>query len=221
MKSELITNVSHDLKTPLTSIITYVDLLKNCEDEQEKLQYIETIDRNSHRLKTLIEDLFEVSKATSGNISLNLVDVDLVSLVRQVYLECEEKLQEKQLETRIQASQEKILLKLDSAKAFRIFENLMLNISKYAMSSTRVFVNIEQTDSMAKVTFKNISAQEISFDPEEITERFVQGDKSRNAQGSGLGLAIVKSFTELHHGSFHVETDGDLFKAIVQLPLNQ
>ncbi len=221
MKSELITNVSHDLKTPLTSIITYVDLLKNSQDDEEKKQYIETIDRNSQRLKTLIEDLFEVSKATSGNISLNLVDVDLVSLVRQVHLECEEKLQEKNLEVRIQSSHEKIILKLDSAKAFRIFENLILNICKYAMSSTRVFISIEQNESRAKVIFKNISEQEISFDPEEITERFVQGDKSRNVQGSGLGLAIVKSFTELHHGSFHIETDGDLFKAIVQLPMNQ
>ena len=221
MKSELITNVSHDLKTPLTSIITYVDLLKTSENEDEKHQYLETIDRNSHRLKNLIEDLFEVSKATSGNVSLHLMDVDLVSLIRQVILECEGKLLEKNLDVKILSNEEKIMLKLDSAKAFRIFENLTLNICKYALSNTRVFVNVEKSDETVKVIFKNISEQEIGFDPDEITERFVQGDKSRNAQGSGLGLAIVKSFTELHHGSFHVETDGDLFKAIVVLPLSQ
>ncbi|MBQ7889357.1 MAG: HAMP domain-containing histidine kinase [Erysipelotrichaceae bacterium] len=219
MKSELITNVSHDLKTPLTSIITYVDLLKNSTNEEERSQYIETIDRNSHRLKHLIEDLFEVSKATSGNVSLNLVDVDLISLIRQVELECEEKITEKNLEFRLQTPVDKLMLKLDSAKAFRIFENLMLNICKYALKGTRVFVNVEPNHQSVRLIFKNISESELEFDPHEITERFVQGDKSRNAQGSGLGLAIVKSFTELHGGSFHVETDGDLFKAIVELPM--
>lgn len=220
MKSELITNVSHDLKTPLTSIITYVDLLKNSKTEEEKQQYIETIDHASHRLKQLIEDLFEVSKANSGNVSLHLVDADLVSLIRQVELECEEQLKEKQLEVKLQVPEDKIMLKLDSAKAFRIFDNLILNICKYAMKGTRVFITVEKLEQTVKVIFKNISEQELLFDPEEITERFVQGDKSRNAQGSGLGLAIVKSFTELHRGHFHVETDGDLFKAIVELPLH-
>ncbi|MBQ4342836.1 MAG: HAMP domain-containing histidine kinase [Erysipelotrichaceae bacterium] len=219
MKSELITNVSHDLKTPLTSIITYVDLLKNSESDEEKQQYIDTIDRASHRLKQLIEDLFEVSKVSSGNVSLNLVEADLIALITQVELECEEKLKEKQLDVKLQTSEEKIIMQLDSAKAFRIFDNLILNICKYAMKGTRVFINIEKNDTTVKVIFKNISEQELSFDPDEITERFVQGDKSRNAQGSGLGLAIVKSFTELHHGHFHIETDGDLFKAIVELPL--
>ena len=218
MKSELITNVSHDLKTPLTSMITYVDLLKKCDNEVERQQYIETLERNSDRLKHLIEDLFEVSKVQSGNVVLNLMEVDLVSLIRQVHLECEEALKEKNLEVRINTSDEKILLQLDSAKAFRIFENLLLNISKYAMNSTRVFIDMMQSEDTVKVIFKNISEQELDFNPEEITERFVQGDASRNSQGSGLGLAIVKSFTELHHGHFHVEVDGDLFKAIVELP---
>ena len=220
MKSELITNVSHDLKTPLTSIITYVDLLKKSESEEEKQQYIETIDKASHRLKHLIEDLFEVSKANSGNVALNLVEADLVSLLHQVQFECEEKIAEKNLEFRMIVPSEKIMLQLDSAKAYRIFENLILNICKYALSGTRVFVNVECLASSVKITFKNISEQELTFDAEEITERFVQGDKSRNAQGSGLGLAIVKSFTELHHGTFHVECDGDLFKAIVEFPMN-
>jgi signal transduction histidine kinase len=218
MKTELITNVSHDLKTPLTSMITYVDLLKNCQNEEERQQYIETLERNSDRLKHLIEDLFEVSKVQSGNVALNLVEVDLVSLIRQVHLECEQALNEKNLEVRINSSDEKILLQLDSAKAFRIFENLLLNISKYAMNSTRVFIDVMNLENSVKVIFKNISEQELDFNPDEITERFVQGDASRNSQGSGLGLAIVKSFTELHHGHFHVEVDGDLFKAIVELP---
>lgn len=218
LKSELITNVSHDLKTPLTSMITYVDLLKNCQNEEERQQYIETLERNSDRLKHLIEDLFEVSKVQSGNVALNLVEVDLVSLIRQVHLECEQALNEKNLEVRINSSDEKILLQLDSAKAFRIFENLLLNISKYAMNSTRVFIDVMNLENSVKVIFKNISEQELDFNPDEITERFVQGDASRNSQGSGLGLAIVKSFTELHHGHFHVEVDGDLFKAIVEFP---
>ena len=169
-------------------------------------------------MKHLIEDLFEVSKVQSGNVALNLMEVDLVSLIRQVHLECEEALKEKNLEVRINTSDEKVVLQLDSAKAFRIFENLLLNISKYAMNSTRVFIDLMQSDHSIKVIFKNISEQELDFNPDEITERFVQGDASRNSQGSGLGLAIVKSFTELHHGHFHVEVDGDLFKAIVEFP---
>jgi signal transduction histidine kinase len=199
-------------------MITYVDLLKNCQNEEERQQYIETLERNSDRLKHLIEDLFEVSKVQSGNVALNLVEVDLVSLIRQVHLECEHALNEKNLEVRINSSDDKILLQLDSAKAFRIFENLLLNISKYAMNSTRVFIDVMNLENSVKVIFKNISEQELDFNPDEITERFVQGDASRNSQGSGLGLAIVKSFTELHHGHFHVEVDGDLFKAIVELP---
>lgn len=216
MKTELISNVSHDLKTPLTSIITYVDLLKNenlCEEERKK--YIDTLDRNSLRLKTLIEDLFEVSKATSGNIHLNIVNVDIVSLISQAQFECMDKIQEMNLDFKTHFSQDKIICPLDSSKTYRIFENLLTNICKYALPHTRVYIDVKEMNEEVMITFKNISANEIDFDVDEIVERFVQGDKSRNANGSGLGLAIAKSFTELQGGSFKIEVDGDLFKAIV------
>ncbi len=219
LKTELISNVSHDLKTPLTSIITYVDLLKKKGvSEEDRNHYLATIDRNAQRLKNLISDLFEISKANSGNVSLHLVDVELISLIRQVELECQEKIEDAHLEFRMNASSEKVILQLDSLKAYRIFENLIINICKYAMPYTRVYVEITEKEKIVQIVFKNISAEEIAVDPSEITERFVQGDRSRNTEGSGLGLAIVKSFTQLHQGSFHVEVDGDLFKAILVFP---
>lgn len=217
MKTELISNVSHDLKTPLTSIITYVDLLKRDElSEEERKQYVETLDRNALRLKNLIEDLFEVSKANSGNVNLNLVDVDVVALIKQAQFECLDKLMEAGLDMRMSFSQDKMICRLDSSKTYRIFENLFINISKYALPHTRVYVDAQMVEDSILINFKNISANEISFDAEEITERFVQGDKSRNSGGSGLGLAIAKSFTQLQGGSFKIEVDGDLFKAIIQ-----
>lgn len=216
MKTELISNVSHDLKTPLTSIITYVDLLKKeGVSEEDKLDYINTIDRNSQRLKNLIEDLFEISKANSGNVNLHLVEVDVVSLIHQVIFECQERIEAAHLDFKLHFSSEHIPLYLDSSKAYRIFENLTINICKYAMNYTRVYVDVTETDKQVKIVFKNISASEITGDPEEMTERFVQGDKSRNTEGSGLGLAIVKSFTQLQNGDFNIEVDGDLFKAIL------
>lgn len=217
MKTELISNVSHDLKTPLTSIITYVDLLKKEEiTNQERMEYINTIDRNSQRLKNLIEDLFEISKANSGNVSLHLMEVDIVALYHQVEFECQEKIQAANLEFKTSFNQDKILMMLDSQKTYRIFENLIINICKYALSQTRVYVDIMALDNEVIITLKNISANQITVEVEEITERFVQGDRSRNTEGSGLGLAIVKSFTQLQNGSFHVEVDGDLFKAILR-----
>ncbi len=217
MKTELISNVSHDLKTPLTSIITYVDLLKNeAISEEERQQYVATLDRNALRLKNLIDDLFEVSKVNSGNVSLNLVDVDVVALIKQAQFECLDKLNEANLDVRTTFSEDKIIYQLDSSKTYRIFENLFVNIAKYALPNTRVYVNVEALEDRVLISFKNISANEIDFDAEEITERFVQGDKSRNSGGSGLGLAIAKSFTELQNGSFKIEIDGDLFKAMIQ-----
>lgn len=214
MKTELISNVSHDLKTPLTSIITYVDLLKKEGiTEEERRDYINTIDRNSQRLKNLISDLFEISKANSGNVSLHLVDVDIVSLIRQVLFECQEKIEAAHLDVKMSFSSERIVLQLDSLKTYRIFENLIVNITKYALPHTRVYIDVTESENEVKIIFKNISASEITVDISEITERFVQGDKSRNTEGSGLGLAIVKSFTQLQNGSFYVDVDGDLFKA--------
>ena len=212
MKTDLITNVSHDLKTPLTAIITYVDLLKdpNLPAEDQK-KYIQILDQKANRLKLLIEDLFEISKATSKSVQLNIVDVDIVSLLRQVKLELQDKIEATDLLFRWQLPEEKVILPLDSQRTYRVFENLLVNITKYAMPHTRVYITMEDTENHVKISMKNISATELNFNPSEITERFVRGDASRNTEGSGLGLAIAKSFTELQGGRLEVFTDADLF----------
>ncbi len=217
MKTELITNVSHDLKTPLTAITTYVELL---EDEsispQQRKEYLLVLKKKSQRLKFLIEDLFEVSKASSGNITLNPVDVDICNLMRQVYLEYEDRVEEAELIFRFHLPEEKVILKLDSQKTYRVFENLYINIIKYAMPHTRVYVSAEKTQTGIHIEMKNMSATELDIAPEELTERFVRGDSSRNTEGSGLGLAIARSFVELQGGRLKVEIDGDLFKVKIE-----
>ena len=214
MKTDLITNVSHDLKTPLTAIITYVDLLKS-EDlpEEDRKKYINILDTKTNRLKILIEDLFEVSKATSKTVTLNIMDIDIVSLMRQVKLELQDKIDATDLLFRWQLPEEKVILPLDSQRTYRVFENLIVNITKYAMPRTRVYITMENNDNHVKIIMKNISATELDFNPNEITERFVRGDASRNTEGSGLGLAIAKSFTELQGGRLEISTDADLFTA--------
>lgn len=216
MKTDLITNVSHDLKTPLTAITTYVELLKK-EDitGEERKSYIEILEKKSLRLKVLIEDLFEVSKATSNNIVLQLMEVDVINLMKQVATEYADKFEEMGLELRWKLCEEKIILKLDSQKTYRVFENLFVNIQKYAMPNSRVYLEVENVDGWIRIIIKNMSAQELYFKAEEITERFVRGDASRNTEGSGLGLAIAKSFVEAQGGKFHIEVDGDLFKAVI------
>ncbi|MEE1258218.1 MAG: sensor histidine kinase [Lachnospiraceae bacterium] len=216
MKTELITNVSHDLKTPLTAITTYVELLKK-EDitEEERREYIDTLSRKSFRLKVLIEDLFEVSKASSQNIVLQYIDVDVVNLMKQVYIEHEEKLSNMGLDIRWNVPNEKVVLSLDNQKTYRIFENLFVNIQKYAMPNSRVYIDILQVENQVQIIMKNISATELNVRSEELTERFVRGDQSRNTEGSGLGLAIVKSFVEAQKGRFEITVDGDLFKATI------
>lgn len=213
MKTDLISNVSHDLKTPLTAIITYADLLKdeNLSDEKRK-QYIETLDRKAQRLQVLIENLFEVSKATSGNITLNIENIDVVSLMKQTLFELEDKLEEESLLVRKNMPKEKVILPLDSQRTFRVFENLIINITKYAMPNTRVFIDIIENEDDVAIIMKNMAAEEITFNVDTIAERFVRGDESRNTEGSGLGLAIAKSFVELQGGTFNISVDGDLFK---------
>ncbi len=213
MKSELITNVSHDLKTPLTAIITYINLLKeeNISEEQKK-EYLITLERKSLRLKVLIEDLFEVSKANSQNITLNLMDVDIINLIKQVSFEMADKMEASKLDVRMNLPEQKVILSLDSQKTYRIYENLFGNIAKYALNGTRVYVDAIVHEDIVEITLKNITAEEISVNAEDLTERFVRGDKSRNTEGSGLGLAIAKSFCELQNGSLNVRIDGDLFK---------
>lgn len=216
MKTELISNVSHDLKTPLTSIITYIDLLKDENlSRGNREEYLEVLDRKSQRLKDLIEDLFEVSKATSGDINLNIIDVDIISLMKQTLLELSDKINESDLIIRKNLPGDKIVLKLDSQRTFRVFENLILNITKYSMKGSRVYIDILEGLDNVTISFKNIAAEEIDYDVNYITDRFVRGDKSRNTEGSGLGLAIAKSFVELQGGNFEVSTDGDLFKVII------
>ncbi|MDE7331126.1 MAG: HAMP domain-containing histidine kinase [Lachnospiraceae bacterium] len=213
MKTELITNVSHDLKTPLTAITTYIELLEteNLSDEQRK-EYLGVLKKKAERLKFLIEDLFEVSKASSGNIVLNPVDVDICNLMRQVYLEYEDRVEESGLIFRFCMPEEKVILQLDSQMTYRVFENLYTNIIKYAMPRTRVYVNAEKTEKGISIELKNMSAVELNVPPESLTERFVRGDSARNTEGSGLGLAIATSFVELQGGKLKVEIDGDLFK---------
>ena len=215
LKTELITNVSHDLKTPLTAIITYVNLLKeeNITTDQRR-EYLNILELKSLRLKALIEDLFEVSKANSQNITLNLTAVDIMSLIKQVAFEMSDKIEAANLELRMNLTDEKVLISLDSQKTYRIYENLFGNIAKYAMKGTRVYVNGFRIDDTVVITLKNISAQELTVDSTDLTERFVRGDASRNTEGSGLGLAIAKSFTELQGGDLRLELDGDLFKVI-------
>ena len=216
MKTELITNVSHDLKTPLTAITTYVELLKK-EDitEEERKSYIETLEKKSLRLKVLIEDLFEVSKATTNNITLNLMDVDVVNLMKQVSVEHADKFEQMGLQLRWNVPEEKIILKLDNQKTYRIFENLFVNIQKYAMPNSRVYIDVEKSETDVTVTMRNMSAVELHTSGDELTERFVRGDASRNTEGSGLGLAIARSFTEAQKGSLHIAVDGDLFKVVI------
>ncbi len=217
MKTELITNVSHDLKTPLTAMITYIDLLKAPDAAKgEQREYIEVLEKQSLRLKVLIDDLFEISKANSRNVKLNIMDVDIIGLMKQVSMEMEEQIKEARLEFRWDVPDGKLILPLDGEKTYRIFENLYTNIIKYALANTRVYIQAEKKDGTVRIVLKNISAAELPENPMELAERFVRGDASRNTSGSGLGLAIAKSFTQLQKGQLFLETDGDLFKAILQ-----
>lgn len=218
MKTDLVTNVSHDLKTPLTAIITYVDLLKNEEDEEKRREYIGILERKSQRLKVLIEDLFEISKATSKSVTLHFMDLDIIGLLKQVELEYDRDIKAADLHIRWSLQGEKVILKLDSQKAYRVFENLLVNITKYALPHTRVYIDVEETEQEAVIRMKNVSAAELDFDTEEITDRFVRGDASRNTEGSGLGLAIARSFTELMHGTLQISTEADLFRVEIRFP---
>lgn len=216
MKAELITNVSHDLKTPLTAIITYVDLLKDEANtiEQQK-HYIEIIEKKAERLKGLIEDLFEMSKASSNSVELQKEDIDIISLIKQVELELQDRMCSAGIEVRMNLPEEKVTLNLDSQKTYRIFDNLFVNISKYALMNTRAYVDYEENENGIIITLKNISSSELNYKGDEIVERFIRGDESRHTEGTGLGLAIVKSFMEIQNGSLEVIIDGDLFKVIL------
>ena len=217
MKSELITNVSHDLKTPLTSIINYVELIKKEENIQPEYlkDYVQVIDKKSKRLKILIEDLFEASKASTGNIELELVRLDLKQLLQQSIGELEDKLEEANLSLRVNLTEEDTYVLADGRRLYRVFENLLCNISKYSLKNTRVYIDVTKEDGKIITTMKNISSYELNFDPDEIMERFKRADESRNTEGSGLGLAIARDLVSLQGGKMSIEIDGDLFKVKV------
>lgn len=214
MKTELITNVSHDLKTPLTCIKNYVILLKNTQaDEATRTEYLNQLEKYTNRLSNLIQDLFDVSKATSGNIDLHPIDLRLQALVDQSLAECIEVLESKDIQ--VVKNVEDVVVHLDGDKTYRVFENLLTNIGKYAMPHSRAYIDIHEKEDYVSVIFKNMSEVEMNFSSEEIQERFVRGDKSRHETGSGLGLAIAKSFVVAQGGTFDIEIDGDFFKVIM------
>ncbi len=219
MKAELITNVSHDLKTPLTSIVNYVDLLKKCEVEDETAQkYITVLDEKAARMKKLIEDLVEASKASSGAIEIHPVKVNLCEFAAQAVGEHEDELKSYNIGLVLKAPPAPVIVTADSQKTSRIVENLFSNIRKYAMEGTRVYVEVADGTEYASIIFKNISKYPLDVSADELTQRFVRGDASRSGEGSGLGLSIAQNLCELQKGRFRVEIDGDLFKVTLSLP---
>ncbi len=220
LKTELITNVSHDIKTPLTSIINYVDLLKkeNIENEKAK-EYIDILDSKSQRLKRLTEDLVEASKASSGNVKLNIEKINVVELIKQSIGEFEDKFKNKELEIISEYSEDEIYINADNKYMYRIIENLFSNISKYAQEKSRVYIDVKKNENIAKINIKNISKERLNISSDELMQRFVRGDKSRTTEGSGLGLSISKSLTELQNGNFEIKIDGDLFKVELEFDI--
>ncbi len=213
MRTELITNVSHDLKTPLTAIITYISLLQEEHvTEAQQKEYLKVLERKSLRLKVLIEDLFELSKANSGNVTVQQERMDICHLLKQVYLEYEDKAEAEDLTFRFELPDQKVYGMLDGEKTYRIFDNLYANIIKYAMPNTRVYVSVNIQEPDVVIEMKNISGTELNVPPERLTERFVRGDSARSSEGSGLGLAIAKTLVELQGGRMEIAVDGDLFK---------
>ncbi len=217
MKTELITNVSHDIKTPLTSIINYVDLLKKEEIPNEKAkEYLDILDKKSQRLKRLTEDLVEASKASSGNIKLNMERINVKELINQISGEYEDKFNEKSLELILSIPKEEITIKADSRYLYRVIENMYTNIVKYALEGSRVYIDVLTNKEKVEIMLKNISKEKLNIDAKELKQRFVRGETSRNTEGSGLGLSIAESLTELQNGKFNIYLDGDLFKVIIE-----
>lgn len=217
MKTELITNVSHDIKTPLTSIINYVDLLKKEDIQGEKVQeYLQILDAKSQRLKRLTEDLVEASKASSGNIKLTMKELKVKELISQVNAEFEDKFKEKGLNVIESGPEEEVSILADSKYVYRILENVYTNISKYALENSRVYIDIVEEKEKVRIEMKNISREKLNISEEELMQRFVRGDSARTTEGSGLGISIAKSLTELQKGKFTLHLDGDLFKVMIE-----
>lgn len=216
MKTELITNVSHDIKTPLTSIINYVDLLKKEDIQNEKAkEYLDILEQKSQRLKRLTEDLIEASKASSGNIKLDMKKINVNELIKQISGEFEDKFKNKNLDLNIEIPKEDVFILADSRYLYRVMENMYTNIEKYAMENSRVYVDLLEENKKVKIEIKNISKEKLNISANELMERFVRGESSRNTEGSGLGLSIAQSLTKLQKGEFGIYLDGDLFKVII------
>lgn len=219
-KAELITNVSHDIKTPLTSIINYVDLLKKENIEDEKInEYIEVLDRQSMRLKKLAEDIVDASKASTGNVKFDITPCKVGLLISQTIAEYKEKTEAHELDVIMKLPEEELEVLADGRRMWRVFDNLLNNICKYSQPGTRVYVSLESKDGKAVITYRNVSKYELDISEEELMERFVRGDKSRNTEGSGLGLSIARNLVELQDGSFDINIDGDLFKVTIEFSL--
>ena len=222
LKTELITNVSHDLRTPLTSIINYVNILQhdNITDDERK-DYLKILENKSKKLKILIDDLFEMSKINSGKFELNKEDIDIISLIYQSIGEYSFLYEEKDIEFKVNSNYDEVIMKLDGKMISRAIENVVINSLKYSLEKTRVYVNIEKKHDSVEISFKNIANYDMDFDTDEIFERFVRADKSRTSEveGSGLGLAITKSIIECHNGSVKIKREGDMFKIYICIPL--
>lgn len=218
MKAELVTNVSHDIKTPLTSIINYVDLLQKAETEAQKAEYLDVLDRQSQRLKKLIDDLMEMSKASTGNMAVELTSVDPVEAVNQALGEFSDKLASVELIPIFQAPDTPLRMIADGRLTWRVLSNLLSNAVKYALPGTRLYIDIAQVDQKVLISLKNISREQLNVSSDELMERFVRGDASRNTEGSGLGLNIAQNLMELQKGQLQLLVDGDLFKATLFFP---
>ena len=218
MKTELITNVSHDIKTPLTSIINYVDLLKKAETEAERTEYLEVLDRQSAQLKKLIEDLMEMSKASTGNVAVDLQPTDVSEIVNQALGEYADRFDKLGLNVVVRKPGENVFALCDGKLLWRVLSNVMSNIVKYTMPNTRVYLDLTATEQKVILALKNISREELNISAEELMERFVRGDESRNTEGNGLGLNIAKSLMEVQNGTLELVVDGDLFKVVLTLP---
>lgn len=221
MKSELISNVSHDIKTPLTSIINYVDLLKKEGINSENAsKYLDILEQKSQRLKILTEDLFEAAKASSGDMPIELQKLDIFYLIQQGLAELDDRIEKSELNFKVNIPEEKIYVLADGRLLWRVIENLLSNVFKYALKGSRVYINVINNENSDKISLiiKNISSYELNVEVDELMERFKRADESRSSEGSGLGLAIAKDLMEMQKGSLNLEIDGDLFKVIVNIP---
>ena len=220
MKTELITNVSHDLKTPLTAIINYVSLMKKEDIKPEHVKdYVTVLDNRTQKLKMLIDDLFEAAKISSNDIEINLEKTDINQLLMQSIVELDDEIKKADLDFITNVPQQEVYILGDGKKLWRVFENLILNVTKYSLKGTRVYIDMIEKDNKVVITIKNISKHPLNFDPKEITERFTRGDLSRNTEGSGLGLSIAKGFVDVQNGNLKIDILGDLFIVTLEFDL--